>query len=155
MPIEQNYLAPSHETLETYFTFLIKYTQLNRPLRDVIRHCIAKKYALSTEKALVLVYLHAKVSDRSCSIHHIIANHWYGGLNPSYILKKLSEHGLIEKKCHEEDRRKIVVTLSALGRTVAYEIQCRMEYLLDQRPGLIQSLSHSIQSVEQLINFLP
>ena len=89
MPIEQNYLAPSDETLKTYFEFLVKYTQLNRPLRDVIGYCVAKKYKLSIDKALLLTYLYTKVSDKSCYIHHIIANHWYPGLNPSYILKKI------------------------------------------------------------------
>ncbi|GAJ45779.1 putative transcriptional regulator, MarR family [Holospora elegans E1] len=153
--IEQDCLSTSYETLKTYFTFLSKSTQLNRTLRDITHHCISPSYKLSSDKALLLVYLHTQRSIDDCYIHRIISNHWYCGLNPSYILNALSQQGLIEKKSHTEDKRKILITLSSSGGVLAQEVQNRMERLLDHRPGLIQSLFHSIDSIDRLIKVLP
>ena len=155
MPIEPNYLAPSHETLKTYFEFLVKYTQLNRPLKDVVGHCLSKQYQLSIDKAVLLIYVYTTAPHRSCSVHHVIVNHWYPGLNPSYILKQLCEGGFMTKQSHQEDKRKTVLVLSSRGSSLAQEIQRRMERLLHARPGLIQSLSHCIDSMEQLRMLLP
>ncbi|ETZ04596.1 MarR family transcriptional regulator [Holospora undulata] len=153
--IEQDRLATSHETLNVYFSFLSKLAQLNRALKDITCHCISKSYALSSEKALLLVYLYIKTSPDECYIHRIISNYWYWGLNPSYILNALSKQGLIEKKSHTEDKRKILVTLSSSGEILAKEVKNRIECLLDYRPGLIQSLFHSIHAIEHLMNLLP
>ncbi|ETZ07480.1 putative transcriptional regulator, MarR family [Holospora obtusa F1] len=155
MFIEQDYLATSQETLEAYFTFFLKYTQLNQSLRDLMQNCISKKYELSIDKALLLVFLHVRAPNDGCYIHYIISQHWYTGLNPSYILKNLSNLGLIEKKNYTEDKRKTLVKISSKGANIAQEIKNRMEYLLDKRLGLIQSLSHAVHVIERLIQVLP
>lgn len=156
MLIEHEYIAPAQETLEVYCTFLLKYNELYHDLREIMRTCSSKIRDVSIDQSTLLLHLYNQGKNDSYTyISHVMLHHFYPGLNPSYILKKLSNTGFLERHIHGDDKRKTILLLSSSGRALVEEIQHRMLTLLDQRPGLFQSLIYSTQAIEHLIKTLP
>lgn len=50
----------------------------------------------------------------------------------SQILSKLQEMGLIKRRISETDKRKVIITLSDLGRTMLYQVRNERDEWLDK-----------------------
>ena len=155
MLIERQYLATEQETLELFCKLLLQHNALQHVLRNIMRSCAPKTHHVSIEQCAVLLHLYHRQERQCVYINHILLHHLYSGLNPSYILNKLFNTGLIEKTTYDADKRKTQLSLSQQGAAVAREIHTQLSHKLHRRLGLFESLGSCVDAIESAIHLLP
>jgi MarR family transcriptional regulator, organic hydroperoxide resistance regulator len=77
--------------------------------------------------------------------------------HPSRLVDRLVDAGFVERRPAEDDRRRIVLSLTARGRRLAKRVEAAREQLLELGHVLLgdRDLTATLELMRELVNFTP